>query len=166
MDARHYGAVALALLLSSPAFAGGIFTDSTTSAVSVPTTEATLWSENIAGGVIPVGDALRVRMGGTADGAWNYSAVLNLELNGQWLAPFCANGGETGWTDVTVWRTGTTTGWVEYQFHIYPPPETGPPPIGSYEVTGLNWGSSQTLAVKGYRSEFVTATLDRVGVER
>lgn len=168
MDSRHYRAVALALLLfAAPAFAGGICADKWTGSDAITgTTPDTYWTQTISGGVIGLHDALRVRVSGEMESgkSWSDGGNAWLELNGQELnAVLCLRAAEFGWIDVTITRTGTTTATVETLFYVDGVPLA---PLNRWEATGLSWGSSQTLAVKGYADGTGGALLTAICVER
>jgi hypothetical protein len=138
-------ALVLALLLASPASAA-LCTDSYSGTVSVTSSEVQVWSQNIAGGAVPAGNAMRVTVGLTLDSQTWQSVNANVYLNGEPLGSACAVGNvESGSAEFFLTRTANTMG--DLQTRMW----TGD---GSNEtewtgqVTDLAWTSQQTLAVK------------------
>src|SRR5215204_3256994 len=103
-----------ALLISTSAMAGGIFTDSATypGSTGYPNTPATLWTQNIAGGAISANNAMRIHAHVLCYGSSYVTGSFQLKYGSQVLADVPMNGTDDAYLDVIVTRTGNNHGTV------------------------------------------------------
>ena len=149
----------LALLLATPALAGGIYDDTagtaTTGAANVP---ATLAAFPISGGTVPSGDAVTLRA--EVEGVGSVQFLLNgVDVLSD---PWPVTSGDAV-IQLDIWRTGTTTAMVRPW--IADLTDTDVLTAGGrFPVEGLAWGSSQTLSVVGRSAVAGGFTLQRAGI--
>lgn len=136
----------------------------TTGAANTPTT---LWSApNLAGGTVGNDDPLRVRLdaslnGGTTGSVW-------VEVNGvEVFRETIAVAGSRLFADIEVWRTGSTTGDATANEGVFQPPSSNNfGAIAPRSITGLAWGSSQTIVVRGQSDAAGGLKLNRAGIAK
>jgi hypothetical protein len=159
--------IALALLLiASPAVAGGIYNDSTATAVTTEAAnvEKVLWSKPISGGAISSANAMRVEvMGVTSSGLTDHGEVT-LKLNGEYVGGFYVFGPSTFYLDVTMIRVTNTTAWAIVEPSTIPASPVDARGVGY--ISGLSWTSQQTLEVVGESTVADGLTLLSAGIER
>lgn len=163
-------ALALTLLFATSAHAGGICADYYGGApVSLGTTETTLWTQNIAGGSIPVGQSIEVTLSlQSSSQLWNQTANLVLYLNGQQVGIVCATGNHgAGWATLRITRTGNATARIYTETRTsLDTAEVIEAVHEPWEQVDLAWTQQQQLAVAGYSNlaggaDFLSACVQR-----
>ena len=131
---KRFLAACLALVIATPAFAGGVYTNATT-------TETTAWSVNVPSGSVSAGNRFGV------DAEFEAACLASFVFNGvnvlidPWLLE-----GQQPIVRLDVWRTGNTTALVRPWFGNGGGGEALVPG-GRFVVSGLNWNTGQTFTI-------------------
>lgn len=154
-----------ALLMSTSAMAGGIYTDASavSSATGNPNVAVTLWTQNIAGGAISANNAMRIHVRATEYGDYGVSGSLQVKYGSQVLAYVTLAGQGDAILDITVTRTGNNYGTVVGTLAY---PAMGYPMTFSDSFYGTFWTSQNAVSIVGISNQFGGTILQEVGIER
>ena len=154
-----------AILISTSALAGGIYTDSSavSSATGNANTPVTLWTQNIAGGAISANNAMRIHARVTSYGESGIEGSFQVKYGSQVLADVPLYGQDDAILDIIVMRTGTNHGTVVGTLGYN---SVGYPFIFQDSFYGTFWTSQNAVSIVGESNQLGGTILQEVGIER
>ena len=146
---KRFLAACLALVIATPAFAGGVYTNATT-------TETTAWSVNVPSGSVSAGNRFGV------DAEFEATCLAAFEFNGVnvLIDPWLLEGAQPI-IHLDVWRTSNNAALVRPWFGNGGGTEALVPG-GRFIVSGLNWNTGQTFTITTAGG----CVIERAGVAR
>lgn len=138
------------------------YTDCTTQSVAtgaanVPTQ---LWSHNVAGGSVALGNVLTLHVEATLYGSPEIDGNIMVKLGGQYVTTIDMT--NTMIADLRIRRTGMNTGEVVMEQEW----QGGSALVGPVPLTGLAWGAAQALTLTGSANQDGGLILQSAGVQR
>ena len=155
---KRFLAACLALVIATPAFAGGVYDYAVNGLVYAGTTDTVVFTRNVAGGAVTDGNAVRWR----AEAQGVTGSTLRFVVNGVDVAKVDAVGSDNVF-DVDLWRSGAGAAHVRVWECASPLTVCVPRDIAA--VNGLAWNSQQTFQIIG-KSGVGGMYLTRAGLAR